>query len=216
MKVTVKKETGLQKLTNVFSDMFSSDTKSIVELFPYKTIAEDGLIKDKQDKYQRVLKIGVSDLESLEQEELNKYIGKFSYCLRIMMGSIKILNISTPTPIEKNVEYWDELIKDTRTEISQLDPESPFYQSEIHSLERTLEMQTEAYGRLLFISTLSEMNFRLILYSDSIKEIEQKTDMLIRAGGKELGFVKASKEEVEQMAYKLNNMNDLENNLNLD
>lgn len=214
MKVKLKKETGIKKISSIVSDIFSSDTKSLVELFPYKTIAEDGLIKDKNDKYQRVLKIGVSDLESLEQDELNKYIDKFSYCLRIMMGSLKIINISTPTPIEKNVAYWDELIKDTRTEIAQLDVESPFYQTEIYSLERTLEMQTEAYARLLFISTLSEMNFRLVLYSESIKEIEQKTDMLIRAGGKELGFVKASKEEVEQMTYKLNNMNDLENNMN--
>lgn len=212
MKVTQKKETGLDKIKKSMSDFFSSSTESIIKLFPYKSIADDGLIKDKNDLYQRVLKIGVSDLESLEQDELNKFINKFAYCLRISMGSMKILNIATPTPVEKNLNYWDERIKDTRIDISRLDPESPFYESTIYGLERTLEMQSEAYSRILFISTLSEMNFRLIIYSESIKDIEQKADMLIRAGGKELGLVKATKDEVEQMVYKLQNMNDLENN----
>ncbi|MEG0553755.1 MAG: hypothetical protein RR533_09585 [Carnobacterium sp.] len=186
IKVKDKKQNKVEKST-----LSKKGLTSMLDLFPYKRI-EDGFVVDKVEKYQAYLKIGTRNVYALSGSEQQQIMDHLTTLVRVYAEDISIISLMFPAGTEEQQVFWRRHLMQARRRKNR---------AQIQSC-------TEQIGRMLWIEqNLSNLEFYWIVYGDTKKELSEKIRDIKRNGGMNLNLEDTSPEIMEQIIFKLNNMN---------
>jgi len=112
--------------------------------------------------------------------------------LRIYEEEMSILSMMFPTNIDDNLVYWNRQLQLAREERNPV----------------RARIIREQISRLVWVEQeLSNLEFYLIVYGKTEKELKLSKTILKRAGGSNLGIKDIPPKQIEQILIKLNNLN---------
>lgn len=183
-------------------DLITPKDKSMMEILPYKKVTKEGILITKDNKYQAYLKVKTTDLTSISDEGFRRMVNKLTYLNRVYLEPFKIMSLTYPTEVIEQISYWNHRIKEAKKELlSNQDPGKETY------LQWNLKLARDNYMRIEFVSTLPELTFCIVVYGDTLKEVNNHINLMKQAGGREFELELLAPKEVESTVEKLLNMN---------
>uniref|UniRef100_UPI00344C70E4 hypothetical protein n=1 Tax=Carnobacterium sp. TaxID=48221 RepID=UPI00344C70E4 len=206
MKITEKNEAKRQGSTflDVLFSTFQKNDLPLTDIVPYKKITKEGYLIDSQNEYQAYLKVKTSDLVSMNNTDLNKVISQLTNLVRIYSEPMKVISMTYATETSAQQRYWKGKINQyRRTLLSETLSESEYNR---YSLMQKLAVDN--LRRIMWVEdNLSELTFFIVVYGKNAKDISVKVRDIVRLGGKSFELKQVNKQKVEDIVFRLNNMN---------
>lgn len=175
---------------------FDVQAKSMLELIGTSDCTDDGILSVGAEMKARIFKIRSTDLSVLENEDLAEWLDAFTNLNRVYTDPYKLITLSSRIDTSKNQQYWHQLrngLKATRQD----NLRAKLISEQLDRVVQVAQM-TDAY---------SELNFYIMIFGNSIKEIRQKTHLLEVSDGDVLGLKSLTKNEVCELEFNLHNPN---------
>lgn len=200
--ITAEAKKNDVELLDRIIDFITPKDKSMTEILPYKKVTKEGILITKENKYQAYLKVKTTDLTSISDEGFRRMVNKLTYLNRVYLEPFKIMSLTYPTEVIEQISYWNHRIKEAKRELlSNQDPSKETY------LQWNLKLARDNYMRIEFVSTLPELTFCIVVYGDTLKEVNNHINLMKQAGGREFELEPLAQKEVENTVEKLLNMN---------
>lgn len=206
MKITGTAEEKRQGSTilDVIFSTFQKNDLPIVDIVPYKRITKEGYVVDKENEYQAYLKVKTSDLVSMNNADLGRVISQLTNLVRIYTEPMKIVSMTYATETSVQQRYWKHKLNQYRRVLLSENLSEKEY-------DRYSMMQKLALDNLRRVAwvedNLSELTFFIFVYGKTPKEVSIRVRDMVRLGGKQFELKQLGKEKVEDIIFRLNNMN---------
>ncbi|MDT2227872.1 hypothetical protein [Enterococcus faecalis] len=181
-------------------DVFKSKDMSILDTLPFKSCDESGVIRTKNDTYQRYLQIKTNDLDSLNDNELAEMLDSLTNACRTYVDDVKIIALTNKTDTSVMQAYWRKQMNNAQEQLlkNPLDVEAASNkQVSIENIQRLQRIELER----------PDLNFYYVIYADSVKELERK-ERLLKNKASAYRLKSLNKAETTTVVYRCNNMND--------
>lgn len=181
-------------------DIFKSKDMSILDTLPFKSCDENGVIRTKNDTYQRYLQIKTNDLDSLNDNELAEMLDSLTNACRTYVDDVKIIALTNKTDTSVMQAYWRKQMNNAQEQLlkNPLDVEAVSNkQVSIENIQRLQRIELER----------PDLNFYYVIYADSVKELERK-ERLLKNKASAYRLKSLNKAETTTVVYRCNNMND--------
>lgn len=193
---------------NVFLDVLFSSFKSndlpITEIVPYKRITKEGYLIDRENKYQAFLKVKTTDLMSMNTDDLKRMISQLTSLCRIYTEPLKIVSMTYSTETTQQQLFWKNKINQYRKALLA----NNIVNSEYKRYEVMLNLALDNLRRVTWVEdSLSELIFFIVVYGKDKKDIATHIRDLIRLGGKQFNLQQVKSKNLENILFRLNNMN---------
>lgn len=206
MKVAEAKDPKRQgsSFLDVLFSSFKSNDLPIVDILPYKRMTREGYLVDKDNEYQAFLQVKTADLVSMKESDLNRVISQLTSICRVYSEPFKIMSMTYLTETSTQQSYWKGRINKYRRIL--LSNELPL--KEQNRYETMLRLAMDNLRRVTWIEeNLTELTFFIVVYGKSEKEIETHVRDMIRFGGKQFNLRQVKQSKLEDIIFRLNNMN---------
>lgn len=206
MKITGTAEEKRQGSTilDVIFSTFQKNDLPIVDIVPYKRITKEGYVVDKENEYQAYLKVKTSDLVSMNNADLGRVISQLTNLVRIYTEPMKVVSMTYATETSVQQRYWKHKLNQYRRVLLSENLSEKEY-------DRYSMMQKLALDNLRRVAwvedNLSELTFFIVVYGKTPKEVSIRVRDMVRLGGKQFELKQLGKEKVEDIIFRLNNMN---------
>lgn len=206
MKVAEYKGSKRQEssfLDVLFSSFLSNDVP-FSDIFPYKRITKDGYIVDRHDQYQAYLKVKTSDLVSMNNSDLNKVVSQLTSICRVYTEPVKIMSMTYLTETTTQQLFWKGKINKYRRILAS----NNLSNNDQTRHETMLKLAIDNLRRVTWVEdNLTELTFFIVVYGKNQKEIETHVRDICRYGGKQFDLQKLRIDQLENIIFRLNNMN---------
>ncbi|WP_382920498.1 hypothetical protein, partial [Streptomyces sp. NPDC057062] len=183
---------------------FKSNDLPIIDVLPYKSITKEGYLIDTHNEFQAYLKVKTTDLISMNNSDLNRMIQQLTALCRVYLEPLKILSMTYSTETTQQQAYWKGRINKYRKALIV----KGLPEREIDRYETMLKLALDNLRRVSWVEeSLSELTFFIVCYGKNKKEIETRVRDLMRLGGKQFDLQKVDKRNLEDILFRLNNMN---------
>ncbi|WP_260288394.1 hypothetical protein [Peribacillus aracenensis] len=206
MKVAENKNAKRQGtgFLDVLFSSFQPNDLPIIDIMPYKSITKEGYLLDKQNEYQAFLKVKTADLISMNNSDLNKMIQQLTSLCRVYIEPLKIVAMTYSTETTQQQAYWKGRIKEYRKRLLL----KGLSEVEHNRHEVMLKLALDNLRRVTWVEeSLSELTFFIVCYGKNKKEIETNVRDVLRLGGKQFDLQKVDRNNIENVLFRLNNMN---------
>lgn len=163
---------------------------SIYEVVPFKRRVGN-IAVTKNETYISYLKVTPKNLGNLNRTEQEYIMRQFENLERTYDYDHAILSLMFPPNVTENVKFWTKMLQEARQ------------QRNIAKIE-TCKRQLEKLAMVRRYKPNQE--FYIVVYGDSLKEIQERKELLTRLGGNALGLKELSPEEFEEIQQKECNM----------
>lgn len=200
-------KSGKRQESSFLDVLFSSFRRKdlpIVDVTPYKKITKEGYLVDKHNEYQAYLKVKTNDLVSMNNSDLNRVISQLTSICRVYTEPMKILSMTYLAETTTQQLYWKGRIDTYRKMLlsgTLSKKEGERYQTMFHLAQENLRRVAWVEGNL------TELTFFIVVYGKSEKEIDTRVRDMIRFGGREFDLKQLSGKKLENVVFRLNNMN---------
>ena len=164
---------------------------SIYEVVPFKRRIKNMAVTH-NNKYISYLKVTPKNLGNLNGTEQYQMMHQLETLERTYDYDHAILSLMFPPNVNENVLFWTKMLQEAR-------------QQKDISKVTTCKRQLEKLSMVKRFKPNQE--FYIVVYADSVKEMLERKELLIRLGGNALGLKELSEEEFEQVQFKECNMN---------
>jgi hypothetical protein len=180
------------------------EERSILDLFPYKSCTEEGVLITREDHFQRYYRVVSTDVEGLNEQEKLERMNQLTTVMRTYVPTIKLVSLTTETDLTEQIVQKRQLLDKNRME---------------QSLGRNLQRLKKKYEKKLVeeIQELKraeqerpDLSFFFVIEGKTIKDLQTRNRQLMRSSGI-LGLkplYKKKKKELIKILYRMNNMND--------
>lgn len=204
MKIAENKSKRQDSVLDVLFSSFQKKNSTVIDLMPYKRVTNKGYVIDKENEYQAYLKIKTKDLLSMNETDLNRMISRLTSICRVYLEPIKLLSLTYLTETSDQQTFWKRKIKQYRQRMMN----SNIPKSEYNKLEIQAKLASDNLRRVSWVEdNLTELTFFMVIYGKSEKDIESNVNDIVRLGGKEFNLKLIDKKNVEDLIFRLNNMN---------
>lgn len=164
---------------------------SIYEVVPFKRRIKNIAVTH-NNRYISYLKVTPKNLGNLNGAEQYQMMHQFEILERTYDEDHAILSLMFPPNTTENVRFWTKMLQEARHQRNMAKVETCKRQLDKLTMVRRFKPNQEFY---------------IVVYADSIKEMLERKELLIRLGGNALGLKELSDEEFEQVQFKECNMN---------
>lgn len=201
-----KKEKGtLNSVFNKIISMIVGTDRSLIDLFPYKKITDDGYVTHKNGDYQAYLQITTYDLYSMNDEDLTMLTSSFQNLLRVYVEPIKIISLTYPMDTKEQQNFQQEKIKQYSQRLQ--NPKLSLRQQKL--LENKRQIAYEELRRIHWAEqTLKDLTFFMVVYGETKEDVIENVRNIQRLGKRHFGLEHIKKKQhLENIISQLNNMN---------
>lgn len=190
------------KSGSLFS-FFRSLDLPVTDIMPYKRCTDNGILVDAQDEYQAILRVKTTDLVSLNETDLKVYITQFTNLCRLYTDSLKLLALTYNTETTEQQVYWRSRMLLYRRILT-----SNLTSSETQRYTTMLKLASDNHRRSIWVEeNLTELTFFFIVYGKTEKQITERLKDIQRYGGKVFALKQLDQRNVEDLIFRLTNMN---------
>ncbi|WP_147809074.1 hypothetical protein [Bacillus sp. SH7-1] len=188
----------------IFASFKSADV-SILDVSPYKRIEkETGILVDKRDHLQVYLKVKTTDLYSMNEDDLRRYMNQLTSLCKVYHEPFKILSLTYSTETTEQQVYWKRMAVRFQGRMNQegvsKEQERVYYQR--------YSLAIENLNRALWVEkNLKELAFFIVVYGKDEKELVKNVKDMKRYGGRQFDLQNMRAQEVEKLIFKMQNMN---------
>lgn len=204
IKNTSKGKRQGETIFDVLFSSFKSDNLSIVDVLPYKRPTDEGFVVDRNDEYQAYLKVKTSDLVSMNNSDLKRTISQLTTLCRIYTEPTKILSMTYLTETNEQQRFWKSRINKYRRAVAS----NQLSEGDRVRYETMLKLAMDNLRRVTWVEeNLTELTFFIIVYGKDSKELKTNIRDMKRYGGKLFDLRQVDKDSLEDIIFRLNNMN---------
>lgn len=168
-----------------------NQTKTSDMLCPFKRMEKDTVVT-KDNEYLAFMKITTRNINGMNGNEQYRVMDQLDLLMRFFDDELSILTMMFPANINEPLQFWNKKLVQARLADDNL---------------RALRI-VENIQRLLWVeSNLANLEFMFVLYSKSLPDLNYKKTQLKRSGGQLLGIKDMRPGAIEQVLFKLNNLN---------
>lgn len=176
------------------------EERSILDLFPYKSCTEEGVLITKENRYQRYYRVVSTDVEGLNDQEKVERMNQLTMVMRTYVPTIKLVSLTTETDLTEQIVQKRQLLEKNRFEQSLGKKLQQLRKYEKKIVEEIQELKRAEQER-------PDLSFFFVIEGKSIKELQSRNRQLMRSSGV-LGLSPLYKKELIKILYRMNNMND--------
>lgn len=197
-----------EKLTEGFKkllSLFVGVDRSITDITPYKEIREDGFLAHKDGHYQAYLKVKTYDLQSMNDNDLNRLTQSFQNLLRIYTEPFKIISMTYPTETRDQQNFQRAKINQYNKRLQ--NDRLTSRQRDVLDNKRLRAM--EELRRVEWAEdTLKDLTFFFVVYGETIEDVKESVRSMQRLGQRYFGLNHITDKQIlENIVSQLNNMN---------
>lgn len=193
-----------ETIFDVLFSSFKSDNLPIVDVLPYKRPTDEGFVVDRNDGYQAYLKVKTSDLVSMNNSDLKRTISQLTTLCRIYTDPTKILAMTYLTETNEQQRFWKSRINKYRRAVAS----NQLSEADRSRYETMLKLAMDNLRRVTWVEeNLTELTFFIIVYGKDTKELKTNIRDMKRYGGKLFDLKQVDKDSLEDIIFRLNNMN---------
>lgn len=181
-------------------DTFKSKDMSILDTLLFKSCDENGVIRTKNDTYQRYLQIKTNDLDSLNDSELAEMLDSLTNACRTYVDDVKIISLTNKTDTSVMQAYWRKQMNKAQEQLLKNPADVEAASNKQVSIENIQRLQRIELER-------PDLNFYYVIFADSTKELERK-ERLLKNKASAYRLKSLNKAETTTVLYRCNNMND--------
>lgn len=206
-KKRIKSEESNKKqgfISTIFASFKNADVP-ILDVSPYKRIEkETGILVDKRDQLQVYLKVKTTDLYSMNEDDLRRYMNQLTSLCKVYHEPFKILSLTYSTETTEQQVYWKKMAVRFQGRMNQegvsKEQERIYYQR--------YSLAIENLNRVLWVEkNLKELAFFIVVYGKNEKELVKNVKDMKRYGGRQFDLKNMKAKEVEKLVFKMLNMN---------
>lgn len=176
------------------------EERSILDLFPYKSCSEEGVLLTSEDRYQRYYRVASTDVEGLNEQEKVERMDQFTAVLRTYVPSLKLASMTTETDLSSQIQEKRQQLQKLRLELTQGKKIQLLRKYEKKIREEIEELKKAEQER-------PDLSFFFVIEGKDKKELMSRNRQLIRSSGV-LKLKPLYKKELIKILYRMNNMND--------
>lgn len=176
------------------------EDRSILDLFPYKSCSDQGILLTKENRYQRFYRVISTDVEGLNEQEKVERMDQLTIVMRTFVKNIKLISLTTETDLSEQITQKRQLLNKNRLEQMQNKQLRQLRKYEKKIVEEIEELKRAELER-------PDLSFFFVIEGKDIKELSNQNRQLLRASGV-LGLKPLPKKELIKILYRMNNMND--------
>ncbi|MDA9462131.1 hypothetical protein B835_2060 [Enterococcus mundtii 3F] len=180
--------------------MGKPEDRSILDLFPYKSCSDQGILLTKENRYQRFYRVISTDVEGLNEQEKVERMDQLTIIMRTFVKNIKLISLTTETDLSEQITQKRQLLNKNRLEQMQNKQLRQLRKYEKKIVEEIEELKRAELER-------PDLSFFFVIEAKDIKELSNQNRQLLRASGV-LGLKPLPKKELIKILYRMNNMND--------
>jgi hypothetical protein len=178
------------------------EERSILDLFPYKSCTEEGVLITREDHFQRYYRVVSTDVEGLNEQEKLERMNQLTTVMRTYVPTIKLVSLTTETDLTEQIVQKRQLLDKNRMEqslgrrnLQRLKKYEKKLVEEIQELKRAEQERPD-------------LSFFFVIEGKTIKDLQTRNRQLMRSSGI-LGLKPLyKKKELIKILYRMNNMND--------
>lgn len=191
-------------ISTIFASFKNSDV-SILDVSPYKRIDKDtGILVDRRDDLQVYLKVRTTDLYSMNEDDLRRFMNQLTNLCKVYHEPFKILSLTYSTETTEQQVYWKRMAVRFQ---SKMNREGVTKEEERVCYQR-YSLAVENLNRTLWVEkNLKELAFFIVVYGKNEKELVKNVKDMKRYGGRQFDLKNMKAKEVEKLIFKMQNMN---------
>lgn len=191
-------------ISTIFTSFKNTDA-SIVDVAPYKRLErKTGILVDRKDNLQVYLKVKTTDLLSMNEGDLKRFMNQLTTLCRVYHEPFKVLSLTYSTETTEQQVYWKRMAVRFQGRMNRegvtKEVERVWYQR--------YSLAVENLNRVLWVEkNLKELAFFIVVYGKNEKELVKNVKDMKRYGGRQFDLQNMKAKEVEKLIFKLQNMN---------
>lgn len=170
--------------------------RSYLELLGTSNCTPDGIMSVSHNLKARVFKLRSTDLSFLDDADLVDWLDAFTTLNRVYTDDYKYFTLSSRIDTSKNQQYWHWL----RNNLGKGRQEALRARIISENLNKVVNVEQQA-------DKYSELNFYIMIFGKSIRDIRNKTHLIQTADNGVLGFRSLNKQETQELEFNLHNPN---------
>lgn len=196
-----QEQKGFKKLI----DLVTGGDEKVTELFPYKKITKDGYLLHKNGQYQVFLKVRTFDLQSMNDNDLERLTRTLQTLFRVYIDNLKLISMTYPTETKAQQAFQRKKIDQYQERLQ--DPNLSQWQRE--GLENKRFRAMEELQRMEWAeNNLKDLTYLIVLFGESIEELEENIRTVQRIGKRQFSLEPLKKEgTLKTIVKQLMNMN---------
>lgn len=191
-------------ISTIFASFKNTDAP-ILEVSPYKRLdKKTGILVDRRDVLQVYLKVKTTDLYSMNEDDLRRFMNQLTHLCRVYHEPFKVLSLTYSTETTERQVYWKRMAVRFQ---GRMNREGVTKEKEIVWYQRYL-LAVENLHRVLWVEkNLKELAFFFVVYGKNEKELVKNVKDMKRYGGRQFDLQNMKAKEVEKLIFKMQNMN---------
>lgn len=191
-------------ISTIFASFKNADAP-ILDVSPYKRIEkETGILVDKRDLLQVYLKVKTTDLYSMNEDDLRRYMNQLTSLCKVYHEPFKVLSLTYSTETTEQQVYWKRMAVRFQRRMNgegvTIEEERVYYQR--------YSLAVENLNRALWVEkNLKELAFFVVVYGKNEKELVKNVKDMKRYGGRQFDLQNMKAKDVEKLIFKMQNMN---------
>lgn len=163
---------------------------SLYEILPFKRRVRNVAVT-RNNQYISYLKVTPRNLGNLSGVEQEQMMRQFENLERTYNEDHGILSLMFPPRIVENVQFWNKMLQEARQE---------------QDMARIETCKKQLNKLAMIRRSRPNQEFYIVVYADSLGEMQKRKEQLIRLGGQALGLKELSEDEFEAIQAKELNM----------
>lgn len=206
----MKKDIKSTTKSNAHGIFNNKGEDSIINLIPYKSCSEDGVVRKTnilypnspdKDLYQVFLSINTTDLESMTDDELARWADSYTRINRIYSEPLKLISMARKTKVTQPIKFWKNSQANSARRIASrkdIDESRVINRIALETLQILREMERND----------TDLKFYFVVTGKTLEALMTQIRIIKGAGGPILGLMVQNKKEVTPIITRLMNMND--------
>lgn len=191
-------------ISTIFAS-FKNTNAPIIDVSPYKRLdKKTGILVDRKDNLQLYLKVKTTDLHSMNDDDLRRFINQLSHLCRVYHEPFKVLSLTYSTETTEQQVYWKRMAMRFQRRMNQ----EGVTKKEERVCYQRYSLAIENLHRVIWVEkNLKELAFFIVVYGGTEKELVKNVKDMKRYGGRQFGLKNMQAKEVEKLVFKMQNMN---------
>jgi hypothetical protein len=191
-------------ISTIFASFKNADVP-ILDVSPYKRIDKNnGILVDRRDNLQVYLKVRTTDLYSMNEDDLRRFMNQLTSLCKVYHEPFKVLSLTYSTETTEQQVYWKRMALRFQ---GRMNREGVTKEDELMCYQR-YSLVVENLNRALWVErNLKELAFFIVVYGKNEKEIVKNVKDMKRYGGRQFDLQNMKTKEVEKLTFKMQNMN---------
>ncbi|OTX54175.1 hypothetical protein BK723_10660 [Bacillus thuringiensis serovar pondicheriensis] len=191
-------------ISTIFASFKNADVP-ILDVSPYKRIDKDsGILIDCRDNLQVYLKVRTTDLYSMNDDDLRRFMNQLTNLCKVYHEPFKVLSLTYSTETTEQQVYWKRMALRFQAKMNREEVTN----EEARVCYQRYSLAVENLNRALWVEkNLKELAFFIVVYGANEKELIKNVKDMKRYGGRQFDLQNMKAKEVEKLIFKMQNMN---------